>query len=350
MSLHYVPILKVKQGELNGLGALDAALTGHMIPLFEIQQEMFLSTRTRTTPEQILAHAVRSFTTAWPHQAPLFLDASPLPPELLPWLPAIGNAIANSGGMPIPVTWTEQTREHQEAVHQLLPLTGGELCFRVRARSGIIGTINDNLAALLALHGVRPETVHLVFDLGSVPPLMFGAAQTVAGLVNGIAHLQAWKTFTIAGTGYPETLNVPPQDSALLPRHAWLLWNQMLREGNLQRIPSFGDYAISSAVPFEFEPYMDVSAKIRYTTDQDWLVIKGRSSKRNGFEQYRELSRQLIERREYCGPNYSQGDKYIDDCAHHHTRGPGNSTTWVQVGVNHHLTFVLRQLASLLAP
>ncbi len=114
------------------------------------------------------------------------------------------------------------------------------------------------------------------------------------------------------------------------------------------RRPSFGDYAISSAVPFDFEPYMDVSAKIRYTTDEHWLVVKGKSTKRNGFEQYHDLAKQVVERIEYCGPMFSEGDRYIDNCAHHRTRGPGNSSTWVEVGVNHHLTFVSRQLANYL--
>ncbi|MEI7881504.1 MAG: hypothetical protein WCI95_11585 [bacterium] len=36
------------------------------------------------------------------------------------------------------------------------------------------------------------------------------------------------------------------------------------------------------------------------------------------------------------GPKFSQGDKYIYDCATG-TAGTGNLTTWRKVGTNHHL-------------
>jgi hypothetical protein len=345
----YVPILKTKQGELKGLAQVDALLISNMTPLFELLPDLFNQTKTRPDSDSIMAHVVRSLNMAWPHPFPFFLDGGSLPPGLLQWLPAISRTVAVAGMMPISVTGPERTLEYQEAVRQTRQLTNGDLCFRVQAGSRSMADTNNGIDGLLRMHSIMPQNVHLVFDLHTVSPLMFGASQTVANLVNGIASLHEWKTFTIAGTGYPETLTIQAQSAGLLPRNTWQLWSQMIREARLVRVPAFGDYTINSAVPFEFEPYMQVSAKIRYTTNEDWLVIKGRSTRVSGFEQFHELAQQLVERGEYCGPNYSAGDLYINECANRR-EGPGNSTVWVQVGVNHHLTFVLRQLASLHAP
>jgi hypothetical protein len=90
---------------------------------------------------------------------------------------------------------------------------------------------------------------------------------------------------------------------------------------------------------------MIMSASIRYTTDSDWLVVKGRNVRQYGFEQYFDLCRALVERPEYYGPAFSWGDEYIGRCAAREV-GPGNATTWRKVGTNHHITVVTRAIAN----
>jgi hypothetical protein len=90
-----------------------------------------------------------------------------------------------------------------------------------------------------------------------------------------------------------------------------------------------------------------MSASIRYTTPESWLIVKGRNVNQYGFEQYYDLCKQLIGRPEYVGPEFSWGDEFIWKCAQE-TAGTGNATTWRKVGVNHHLTLVARQLSNLL--
>jgi hypothetical protein len=108
----------------------------------------------------------------------------------------------------------------------------------------------------------------------------------------------------------------------------------------------FGDYAISHPVQKELDPRtMRMSASIRYTTQENWLVVKGRNVRQYGFDQYFELCKTLVKRPEFSGKDYSWGDNYIADCAAGRT-GPGNATTWRKVGTNHHLTVVEQEIAS----
>lgn len=101
---------------------------------------------------------------------------------------------------------------------------------------------------------------------------------------------------------------------------------------------------------------MNLSGHIRYTTDEEFLIVKGgavRDVKRNGevvaegrgYEQMVDLCRVLINLPEYSGADFSWGDRYIWDCANG-TASHGNATTWRQFATNHHLTFVVHQLAN----
>ena len=90
---------------------------------------------------------------------------------------------------------------------------------------------------------------------------------------------------------------------------------------------------------------MRMSASIRYTTADHWLIVKGKNVRQYGFDQYFELCRTLVELPEYSGENFSWGDRFIMRCARG-SGGPGNATTWRKVGTNHHLTLVAQQLAT----
>jgi hypothetical protein len=134
-------------------------------------------------------------------------------------------------------------------------------------------------------------------------------------------------------------------------RSEWSLWTQLSKE--IGTTVWFGDYGISHVDVREIDPRLMVaSASIRYTTDNEWLIFRGRSlreSRYGGYGQYRALSTQVVNHFAYSGPRFSWGDDYLFKCAHSLV-GTGNLTTWRQVGTNHHISFVVRQLASQPAP
>lgn len=90
-------------------------------------------------------------------------------------------------------------------------------------------------------------------------------------------------------------------------------------------------------------------AKLRYTLNENWYIdrgtaVRGRDSR--GFGQFRGMCQKLIETSYYRGKEFSNGDKYIYDCANG-TENTGNLSTWVKVSVNQHLTKVVYDLANL---
>jgi len=65
-----------------------------------------------------------------------------------------------------------------------------------------------------------------------------------------------------------------------------------------------------------------------------------------GFEQWPAQAILLCDLPEYCEETFSEGDKYIRQMSLQRKQ-TGNVVTWLRAGINHHMTFVVRQLASL---
>jgi hypothetical protein len=133
-----------------------------------------------------------------------------------------------------------------------------------------------------------------------------------------------------------------------IPRYEWQLYKKIVanfKEVNL-RIPTFGDYTISHPNFSEFDMRIaKPSVKIVYTIDDRWYISKGKNYKEYGLGQYHKLSRLLLDSKYFYDPAFSWGDNYIQGCASRNER-PGNLTTWKQVGTNHHIEKVTRDIAS----
>jgi hypothetical protein len=195
--------------------------------------------------------------------------------------------------------------------------------------------------------GTESNSLDVIIDLGELRPEANLVARSVLSM---IPKKEQWRRMILAAASFPEDLSdVGAATTSTIPRREWELWKTLQRRPNIlpRRDLIFGDYAIAHPVPKELDPrIMQMSASIRYTTPDDWLVIKGRNVRQYGFDQYFELCKTLVGRPEYSGREFSWGDRYIDECANGMT-GPGNATTWRKVGTNHHITLVTRELAKL---
>ena len=114
----------------------------------------------------------------------------------------------------------------------------------------------------------------------------------------------------------------------------------------IARTPTFSDYAIAHPQPPEVDPrLMRASAGIRYTTEDVWLILKGKNLKDYGYKQFHDVSKSLLTNAVYSGPEFSSGDRYIRDCANR-VVSSGNLTTWRRVGTSHHIAYVTQQIAN----
>jgi hypothetical protein len=112
------------------------------------------------------------------------------------------------------------------------------------------------------------------------------------------------------------------------------------------RRPNYGDYTI---VHPDFTPQdmrkIKSAGKIVYTTAKSWWVRKG-GAFRGNEEQMHEHCAALVASGVFKGNDYSYGDDYIGKCAIKKAP-PSNLTRWKDVAINHHMTHVLDDLATL---
>jgi hypothetical protein len=354
----YVPILKGKEGEFAALEALDAGVRESLIPLIEIPDIPYdyANDRPAKTLEAHVDGIGERLRRCWAGR-PLYLD--------LPWFDEeqLGDGrvaaalvfadCTRFGVIAMPVISRTSTAEYLAAAQAHAVRCGAGLCLRLLVadfeEDVDLGAEVERL--LNAVARVSVDSIDLLLDLEDLGGRTEskGDVLVARSVLSMTPRSAAWRRVILAAASFPEDLSdVNAATTVTLPRHEWALWTTLRRRPSPTQRPDmiFGDYGIAHPVPKELDPRtMRMSASIRYTTPDSWLVAKGRNVRQYGFEQYFDLCRALVERPEYSGAAFSWGDGFISECAARRS-GPGNATTWRKVGTNHHLTLVALALAN----
>lgn len=356
---HYVPILTAKQGEFRALRELTEDVRMALTPLLEIPplEWDFENDQPSKTIDEHISGLADSVEKNWGNGR-FFLDAYPIandtPLENGQHPISFILAEARSAGLhAVPVTGIERDPAQQVAVRDAHAADQHGICIRMTvSRVAEDGDVESQLNALMSELGVTPGEVDFVLDFGPMNST-YESTYTMGarGALSVLPHLLSWRSLSLAGSAFPNDLSdVARGATSTLRRTEWHVWQAVRGTKNLPRVPTFSDYAINSPehVSLDFR-FIKRSANIRYTHFNDWVIVKGQVIKKGQVNQLPGLAAILRLLPQYMGRDFSAGDRYIDDCASG-TGGPGSATTWRQVGTNHHLTFVVRQIATLFGP
>jgi hypothetical protein len=349
--LHYVPILRWKGGERGALKELRAADRQLITPILEYSRPGEVQSRedddegAYSLVEKLKADVLRS----WGYSA-AFFDAL----WLHATLPSVQRSaevirffreIADSGGRLIPVTGFHRGTPFQTLTARLLEKKcSSSVCLRLVRQDIDRPKLAHEIDALLELLGVGPSSVDLVVDLQFIDSSGF----TLSPMCSRLPRLTEWRTFAVVAGAFPKDLTGFGKGIHRFPRYDWRTWKGEVGLP-LARKPAFGDYATLHPVLARYVPGMNTSASIRYTLDEEWLVMRGEGLRNEGgpgHKQYHGQAQLLTSRKEYSGRDFSYGDAYIYEVGKKKEQ-TGTPTTWIRAGVNHHLTLVARQIASL---
>lgn len=338
----YLPILKLKEGELRALSDLGADVKGQMTPLFE----MVPAGDTHAPPD----HADRRMgrlAKVWEMDLPVMIDLGlqlqydGLDPITVHEHAA--NAAEEHGLNIIPVVRPSDEPPFSDAATTLISERDlGAVAIRVRLEDLLVD-LSDACAWIIARAGLTPGEAHVVVDLeDNVDPLR---AQR---LLERIPHIENWGSVTLAAGAFAR-----PEVHGLerVSRDDWRTWNDLDlgRERVGGRHVTFGDYG---TLRTEYQDFSDVPAgamrvpvRLVYTGEQNWLHISRKYDQTMGWDAIYDVCRQLVEQPEWRGRDYSPGDEAI----HERAQGGGSTggpTEWIRWGVAHHFTLVTRSLAS----
>lgn len=356
----YVPVLLTRQGERLAMRELAADIRGAATPLFVVHPVAIEpgTGEPKKTIEEHVTKVARQLAADW-GITPAFVDlryvdtTAPLPDGSHPLVRFVG--VSRDRGLPLtPVVSGSHDDSYRAAAVTAARLADTAVAIRLGpAEWPEVGTpLGDgHLLRLLADTGQSPEDTHLILDLeDQVSTTVAVTAAALRPALRALPHAYEWASVTVAGTGMPTgTAEVGRDGAAEIPRSEWALWRSL--DGAGYRRPSFGDYGVQHPDPLsEFDPrFMDSSAQLRYTISGSWFVVRGRGVRGTGLDQIHDLAGQVVAHPEYAGRGFSWGDQWLWDCSLH-SCAPGNQGKWRKVTTNHHLIYVVRQLASLHGP
>lgn len=351
----YVPILKWKRGEQGALSQLSSAAKHHVLPIIEIPPIPYDYEKGefKKTIDSYLVDIGKALEKANNTNRKFMVDLQLLPDTTIRdgrhVIRYIFDEAAKKNITMVPVISSHDSQSYIDAVKDICD-TKKSLCFRMIDDD--FGNLKKAITALLQLYRIAESEVDLILDFkyimaSNVNTIVASAEQNIKNIPN----IDEWRTLAICATSFPENLSVVKANTVeQIIRAEWAVWNQ-LRKKSLGRLPAFGDYAIANPKLLEMDPrLMKISANIRYTSTDRWYVHKGASIQKAGFAQIVPMCANLITQPYYSGESFSAGDKTIHDCASPTCVNPGNSETWRRVGTNHHMEFVISQLASHFAP
>lgn len=355
---HYVPLLRGKMGEFIALKELTQPVRSKLTPLLEIPERDwdYDLEEYKKTIEEHINRFPDLISGNWGLDqifidGPSISETDKMNDDSHP-LDYIFRQLSSAGSAAIPVTSLSRPKNYQQAVKAIIARDGRGLCIKIEQETLSSAIFNSDLKNLLENFNLAENQVDLVLDLGfiggdnQVP--IFQSLATNFISTNSFALNS--RTLTLLSSAFPVNLSNFGIGISSTPRSDWQLWQNIIATPQLPRLPSFGDYAISNPEVSQIDPrLMRMSASIRYTSQNEWFIFRGygiTNAQRGGASQYFDLARKITKHPSWCGSHFSWGDTFIDNVAKE-LSGPGNGQSWRQAPTNHHLHFVIDQIANL---
>jgi hypothetical protein len=353
----YVPVLKWRQGEYQALFTLKAEVKDKVVPLLVIppREYDFEEERMKKTVHEHVETFPKRLYTKWSNRLALVDLHDSLEDELMddgrPVIEFVLNEAVDLGCNVRPVVGLSKSGPYISCIRSFLIARKTGVVLRLKLDELLKPSVDADLAALMSSLGVSSwEEVDLVVDLGE--PANFEPyglfAKIVAGAVNKMSGCSACRSLIFVATSLK--LRDIKKPGAIQKRHEWGLFPSLRAEmAKTIYAPCFGDYSIESPSFLSLDMRkMKPAGKIVYTIDDSWFVPKGGAFRGNEAQMI-DHCKAIISSGKYSTSSFSKGDERIDETANK-LNNCGNLTTWKWVGVNHHITFVVRQLSSLYGP
>ncbi len=356
---HYIPILRWKAAEKEALGNSESTKKSFMTPMIEfvMPQSKERDGDKLKTPEVLLKDSINAFQRSLPKipdeilkywgQNPVFIsvhliDGSIRAQALLEIL-SLGQKL-NLFLIPVvsaipEIDFESDIKTRKVAITFAKKYKHG-LCIRLLRSDLHQKSFSTNIKAFLKENGLNEKDLDLLVDFQVVDEKY----RTLVDLLSKIPNLIKWRTFTVGSGAFPVDLSEFEIGENYRERSDWKNWTNQAIYAKILRKPSFADYTILHPVGTEAAQFFSPSASIRYTLEDRWLVMRGQKGKR---QQYLANARLISGLPIFCGADFSKGDEYIREKGKDlDSEKTGNPKTWLSAGINHHLAYVVSQIAN----
>lgn len=354
----YVPALKWRQGEYQALTRLASEVKDRIVPLITIPDVEFDFEHGRlkkTVHEHVHPFVLRYHKkwcgrTAWIGLTSSIAAGRMNDGEHV--FDYVFDGLRSYGETAIPVLPLDADVVTLAAVQRVVMQDGQGAGAIVRLEDLMAGGVEAKIVSLARRAGAFLAETDVVVDLRApnFEPYSLFASALWQALVQ-LGDLGRFRNVVLLSTAIPESFRMIAKGTDEVPRHDWLFYQVFLQKTPPGvRRPNYGDYTI---VHPDFKALdmrmVKAAAKVIYTTSKSWGTRKG-GAFRDDPSQMRQHCWEIMRdtRFEFRGAGYSYGDKYIEGCAAG-VESTSNLTRWKDVGINHHMTMVVRGLANLVS-
>lgn len=340
----YIPILKGKAGEFTALNLLSQDLQQDIIPIIDI-----VPTPPNKTFDKHISDTVNYFKKYWQKDNLIYIDgymiqdAGNILSGLHP-MNFIFNELRKEKFNTVPVISNVTNLEYNAAIKNILEHDKKGICIRIFRKP--VNNITDDIERLISFLEITPNQAELIIDLRSLEEFSVDELYNLTiAIIQAIPSLDSWRSFALAGTNFPIDLTKITADQVFpLQRKEWTLWKRLLGNNEIKREPSYSDYAISHPLLSKIKTkYPNPSASIRYTHEENFYIFRGRGTKEHGYEQFYDISLNLLNNANFYGRSHCSGDEFIYKCGMENDK-KGRMLDWRRVGTEHHITVVVEQL------
>jgi hypothetical protein len=348
----YVPALRMKAGELQGVRDLASDIADGTLPRMIVPPlgERDDSLQPRLFEGEDLPDIGGPLGAHWAER-----DVLIEPTHLLDefgrdrmslWVPKMFERARAARARPIPLVQLRDLLSTDTAAYAACLNRAATLQFGLVISSGDIGD-NEALAQALGIIDrmrLTPEKCMVIVDFHdadlSVPEIV---APIIGGALEYLRIAAPWQHVVFQGTNFPDTNPAEPDSNLLVARNEWIAWKQAVAfDPETADYLLFGDYAADCA-KLSFGGGGGAAIRhYRYTTSDAWLVQRGPSDGKHA-EVMRKVCQGVLDSGHFAGREFSSADDYIFLTAQGRA-GPGNSTTWRAINTTHHITRVVNDV------
>ncbi len=355
MSLQYVPVMAAKRGEFTALTNLKPSVSAEIMPLFELPSKKLDA----TVVEKSIARTATNAGKAWNRRA-AFLDISKWSPNArtesgIHVLEYAFSQFRSIGVQTHPVVGYDRwgDPDYNQAIKNILKTYRHQVtpCIRfdreaveddMRDLSYFTGRMNEIMATL----EVGPNNCYVMVDFGdvsktAVPDIIDDTEIAVQALRSiGFGYV------IVVGGSMPAGVNEAvdaPDAEGCIPRIEMMAWKAIFSSMKDQGVV-FGDYLIRNAAAAEGVIAPDANAKIRYTIENQFFIVRGHTKRRDSLTiQHKDLAQKLVASVHYRNPPFSWGDSEIMNCSMA-IKELRDATSMIAIDSNHHIHAVMAEV------
>lgn len=330
--IKYYPILLSKAGEVKALRNLSQNVKSEIAPILQLLKNDY---------DRLQKFAIESWSF---EDNKIMIDVSLCENLNIVKLTTMFEAMRLGNVNFVPVISSNSSNVYLNYIDNLFLLGDiDRICVRFSETTGF-NEIDLRIQRLLDKFNIDINQIILLLDFGLIDGHNYiNVSNGIANVLRSVNSLIDYADVIMSTGSFLENLGKlsPTGQIHSLQRFEWNVWQFINSIEELRGAVKYSDYGIKH--PIYIEVGFQGSCSIKYTTEKNYEVYRGELSQNHpdGNGQYISFSRQLINEVFYSGIDFSWGDNRINHYGNS-TIGdrPGSSTTWVEIGQNHHISLI----------